>query len=141
MSLLCFALALFRNDVFLARACAWLLIHVFLGFLGSFLVHEVAHWVAFRYLCHGVEEIRIESSIVRFSLVPRGWMTGYQIVVVALAGPLASLVVGWALLAVPATYGIEWWYLAHVAFLCPVFGDGMAVCVGAKARGGRVWLP
>ncbi|MEU8660349.1 hypothetical protein [Actinoplanes philippinensis] len=104
---------------------AWLLaLHVAGGAAGSYLLHEGGH-VLVLSACPGVRDIGIHSGLLRFSVVPRGEITRTESILTALAGPGVCGLAGLALLAGGSP--LAWWYLAHLAFLLPVFGDGRSI--------------
>lgn len=121
----------------LAEPLIWVLIHALGGLMLGFMIHELAHLIALRVLAPNVGIVSLEITPLRVSLHPHGYMTGWQVAAVAAAGPGACTVVGAILWALPVNYGLHWWYLTHVIFLLPIFGDGHALVrgllLGAKA--------
>ncbi|WP_146252255.1 hypothetical protein [Streptomyces carminius] len=107
-----------------------------LGLVASFALHESAHVVALRRV-RTVTRIALERTAWRTSVVPEGTMTARQTAGVALAGPLSCVAVG-ALLWLPdLDRSLAWWYLAHAAFLLPLFGDGRALRHALRTARGR----
>ncbi len=110
------------------------------GVVGSFAVHESAHVVALRP-GRGITHVGLEQTWLRLSVVPIGRADGRTVVVAALAGPLACVAVGGLgllaaaaltpLVALPTAWC--WAFVAHVAFLLPVFGDGRVLARAALA--------
>lgn len=126
------------GDGMLLRAAGRLELLAAVGVAGAFAVHEVAH-VAVLRRCEGVTHLVVTATPARFSVEPRGRITPRQVVGVALAGPGAAAVAGLVLwIAVPAV-DLHWWFLAHLAFLLPVFGDGRSLLV-ALSRSQRASL-
>lgn len=101
---------------------------VALGLVGAFALHEVAHVVLLRRIAT-VRTIVLERTAWRFSVVPRGAISPPQAAAVAVAGPAASALVGVALRVTGVDLWLSWWFLAHAAFLLPVFGDGRALVI------------
>jgi hypothetical protein len=94
-----------------------------LGLVVPFALHESAHALVLKRI-RTVTHITIERTAWRTSVIPEGSMTARQTAVVALAGPSACVAVG-ALLWLPGLdRSLAWWYLAHIVFLLPFFGDG-----------------
>ena len=107
------------------------------GLAGGFAVHEVAH-VAVLRRCAGVSHLVVSSTWWRFSLEPRGSITAAQVVGVALAGPGAAAAVGLVLWAALPGAGLHGWFLVHLVFLLPVFGDGRSLVLGVRELPWRV---
>ncbi len=111
-----------------------------IGLGGAFAVHEVAHAAVLRH-CPGVSHLIVSATPWRLSLEPRGVITPGQVVRVALAGPGTTAAVGLVLWVAVPQAGLHWWFLAHLLFLLPVFGDGRSLLIGAtrsvrtRARG------
>ncbi|WP_433794752.1 hypothetical protein [Actinoplanes sp. CA-252034] len=104
---------------------SWLLVaHVVGGATGSYLLHESGHVLVLSG-CSGVHDIEVRSGLLRFSVVPHGSITRAEGILTALAGPGLCALAGLALLA--AGSPVTWWYLAHLIFLLPVFGDGRSI--------------
>ncbi len=105
---------------------AWVLLAkpATLGLFVPFTLHECAHAFLIRRI-DTVSHISIERTTWRTSVVPEGSMSPRQAGVVALAGPSACVAVGCPLWLLDRS--LAWWYLAHIAFLLPVFGDGRAI--------------
>ncbi|MCI3932697.1 hypothetical protein [Streptomyces sp. AN091965] len=104
---------------------AWVLLAkpAALGLVGSFALHEVAHVLVLKRIST-VTHITIERTACRTSVIPQGTMTTRQMAVVALAGPSACVAMAAVLCLSRLDGSLSWWYLAHIAFLLPVFGDG-----------------
>ncbi|MFJ6728004.1 hypothetical protein ACIQPQ_24210 [Streptomyces sp. NPDC091281] len=97
-----------------------------LGLAASFALHESAHVVVLKRI-RTVTHLTIERTAWRTSVIPEGTMTARQTAVVALAGPAACVAVGALLWVADLDRNLAWWYLAHIAFLLPPFGDGRAL--------------
>lgn len=120
---------------------------VALGLVGAFALHEVAHVMVLRRVST-VTTVLVERTTWRFSVIPQGTISPRQSMTVAFAGPAACALVGVGLRASQADPWLSWWFLAHTAFLLPVFGDGRALVSGLLRwrveengrddRGGRV---
>ncbi|NJQ01889.1 hypothetical protein [Streptomyces zingiberis] len=114
---------------------AWLLLvkPAVPGLMLSFALHESAHVVCLKRI-PTVTHITIARTAWRTSVIPEGTMTARQTAVVAVAGPFACALVG-ALLWLPGLdRALAWWYLAHLGFLLPCFGDGRALLHGLRVR-------
>ncbi|MER5888021.1 hypothetical protein ABT160_29740 [Streptomyces sp. NPDC001941] len=104
-----------------------------LGLVASFALHESAHaWALGRM--PGITGITLERTAWRTSVVPHGTMSARQSAAVALAGPVACAAVGAALWLPDLDRPLSWWYLAHLAFLLPCFGDGRALWRAVASR-------
>ncbi len=112
---------------------ALLTLHSTIGLVGSYATHEVGHALALGRM-RGVERVDIRRRPFRFSLVPVGRMTGWQVAGAALAGPLLAVGVGIGLTLVVPASGLQYWFLGHAVFLTPVFGDGRALLAGLALR-------
>lgn len=113
---------------------AWLLLAkpAALGLVAPFALHESAHALVLKRI-RTVTHIAIERTAWRTSVIPEGTMTARQTAAVALAGPAACVAVG-ALLWLPGLdRPLAWWYLAHIGFLLPFFGDGRALLRALRA--------
>ncbi|WP_199042028.1 hypothetical protein [Glycomyces salinus] len=97
-----------------------------LGLICSFALHESAHAAVLKAL-PGITAVTIETGALRTSLVPEGTLTRGENALVALAGPLSCAAVGAGLWLTGLDRSLAWWYLLHLAFLLPVFGDGQAL--------------
>ena len=107
---------------------AWVLLAkpAALGLVSSFALHESAHVLVLKRI-RTVTHIAIERTGWRTSVIPEGTMNARQTAVVALAGPSACVAVGAVLWLSSLDRSLAWWYLAHIVFLLPFFGDGRAV--------------
>ncbi|MEH0582450.1 MULTISPECIES: hypothetical protein [Streptomyces] len=107
---------------------AWLLLAkpAALGLVAPFALHESAHALVLKRI-RTVTHIAIERTAWRTSVIPEGTMTARQTTVVALAGPAACVAVGAFLWLSGLDRPLAWWYLAHIGFLLPFFGDGRAL--------------
>ncbi|MDO5634591.1 MAG: hypothetical protein Q4G34_06945 [Micrococcus sp.] len=117
------------------HATAVLLLHLVLGLLGSFVVHELGHVVALRWWAPGVERIRLDASWTRVSITPVGVLTSGQAIASALAGPGLCVLVGTVIALASPLWGIQVWYLLHAVFVLPCFGDGRAILTVLRRSG------
>jgi hypothetical protein len=104
------------------------------GLIGSFVLHESAHALALKRIST-VTHITIDRTFFRFSVVPSGTMTGRQIAWVAIAGPASCMAVGLPLWISGVDRSLAWWFMAHVVFLLPIFGDGQSLLRGLRRSG------
>lgn len=117
-------LGLSANDSILVGLSAELAVHVVFGFGGSYLLHEAGHIVLLsRY--PSVEGIDVTASWTRFSVHPRGSLSPLQVIAVGLIGPVGCFVIGAGLWLLGSN--LAFWYMGHIIFLLPIFGDGRAV--------------
>lgn len=107
-----------------------------LGLVGSFALHESAHAMVLKAL-PGVTDVTVETGAWRMSLIPEGTITRGENALVALAGPLSCAAVGAGLWLTGIDRSLSWWYLLHLAFLLPPFGDGRALWRSLKAPAER----
>lgn len=103
-----------------------LALHVVVGAAGSYVVHEVGHVIAMGLFCPQVHSIEIRSDFLRFSIVPHGSISRAGSILVALSGPGLCGLLGLLTLQVTGS-SVGWWYVAHLVFLVPPFGDGMSI--------------
>lgn len=122
------------GDAMLLRAAARLELLAAVGLGVAFAIHEMAHAAALRR-CSGISHVVLTATPWRFSLEPRGTMTSGQLAAVAVAGPAATAVTGLVLWAAAPRAGLHWWFLAHLVFLLPVFGDGRSLVLASRAVG------
>ena len=115
---------------------AWVLLvkPATLGLVASFALHESAHVLVLKRI-RTVTHIAIERTAWRTSVIPEGTMTATQTAVVALAGPSACVAVGALLWLSGLDRSLAWWYLAHIVFLLPFFGDGRALWYSLRGTG------
>ncbi|WP_255771677.1 hypothetical protein [Pseudarthrobacter sulfonivorans] len=123
---------------YLAELALWLVIN-FACLLGGFLIHEGAHALAGRRF-RGISSFVVSSSMFRFSIAPVGRLYGWQIAVMALAGPVAAAAAGLVLWAAVPGLLLHWWFWPHLVFLAPLFGDGRSLVVGIRHWSARVPL-
>lgn len=110
-------------------------LHLLAGLLGSFVVHEMGHWAVLA-LSPSVREVAVERSIFRISLLPLGKISVGEACAAALAGPVSAVVFGGFFWLFARNLGIHYWYIVHMLFLLPLFGDGRAlVYLCSKFRG------
>ena len=110
-----------------------LTLHVVAGAAGSYVVHEVGHVVCMGLLCRGVRSIDVRSDFLRFSITPQGVISRTESILVALSGPGLCGLLGVVVLQVSGS-SIAWWYILHVLFLIPPFGDGMSILRACTMR-------
>lgn len=122
-----------HGDMVFLGPAGRLLVLVYGGLLGSYVVHECAHVLALRRM-PGVTRIEVERSVWRFSIIPSGTMSARQVVVVAAAGPLSAVAVGLLLVLVGLDRVLGAVYLVHGIQLLPVFGDGRALISGLRGN-------
>ncbi|SCK06219.1 hypothetical protein [Streptomyces sp. WMMB 322] len=115
---------------------AWVLLvkPAALGLVAAFALHESAHVVVLKRI-GTVTHIAVERTVLRTSVVPEGTMTARQAAAVALSGPSACFAVGAVLWLSGLDRSLSWWYLAHIVFLLPFFGDGRALRQSLRADG------
>ncbi|WP_270244562.1 hypothetical protein [Cutibacterium acnes] len=108
---------------------------VVVGVLGSYLIHEIGHWLALSVTSPDAEA-RWESTLLRISLIVRGSSSPRAIAVNAAAGPLACVALGALTLLIGGGLPSEarstvrvigWIYVAHAVFLIPPSTDGNTV--------------
>ena len=108
---------------------------VVVGVLGSYLIHEIGHWLALSVTSPDAEA-RWESTLLRISLIVRGSSSPRAIAVNAAAGPLACVALGALTLLIGGGLPFEarstvrvigWIYVAHAVFLIPPSTDGNTV--------------
>lgn len=114
----------------------WVCEPAVLGLVGSFTLHESAHVLALRRV-RTVTRVAIERTAWRTSVIPEGTMTGREAAGVAAAGPLACVLAGLLLWLPDLDRALAWWYLAHLVFLAPCFGDGRALFGALRRRAGE----
>lgn len=117
-------LGLTINDAALAGFFGTFAFHAVAGLGGSYFLHEAAHLVLLsRY--PSVGKVEVSATWARFSVHPTGTITPLQAIGVGLSGPVACLIVGGVLWQLGSP--VAAWYLGHLVFLLPVFGDGKAI--------------
>lgn len=117
---------------------AWVLLvkPAALGMVASFALHESAHVVVLKRI-HTVTHITVERTALRTSVIPEGTMTARQAAVVALSGPSVCVAVGAVLWLSGLDRPLSWWYLGHLVFLLPFFGDGRALWHSVRSTRGQ----
>lgn len=120
------------SDSAIASMALTFLLHLVVGLIGSFALHEATHSLALTLFAPGIQTIEIVATAWRFSLTPVGTMTGRQVMAVALAGPLSGVAAGMLLFTMAPASPLGLWYLGHALFLLPIFGDGRAVLSGLR---------
>ncbi|MFF0745891.1 hypothetical protein ACFYVL_36415 [Streptomyces sp. NPDC004111] len=116
-------------------AMAWTLLAkpAVLGLVTPFVLHECAHVLVLRCI-PTVTGITVERTAWRTSVLPEGTTTRRQTAAVAVAGPAACAAVGALLWLSGLDRPLSWWYLAHLLFLLPCFGDGRALWGNVRER-------
>ncbi|WP_282697177.1 metalloprotease family protein [Streptomyces sp. CC208A] len=119
-------------------AMAWTLLTKpgVLGLVASFALHESAHVLVLRRTST-VTHITVERTAWRTSVIPHGTLTPRATALVALAGPTACAALGALLWLSALDRALAWWYLAHLVFLLPCFGDGRALWRAAREARNR----
>lgn len=112
------------GDSALVGLFAELVGHVILGLGGSYLLHETAHLVLLSKY-PSVQGIDVKASWSRFSVHPHGTLSAHQTITVGASGPVACGLIGIVLWMLDSTLAL--WYIGHLIFLLPIFGDGKAV--------------
>ncbi|WP_242882237.1 hypothetical protein [Actinomadura litoris] len=107
-----------------------------LGVVGSYALHESAHVVVLKRI-PTVTHLRLDRALWRTSVRAEGTLTARQIVAVAMAGPLACVMVGGVLWVSALDRALAWWFLAHGLLLLPFFGDGRSIIRGLRASWSR----
>ncbi|WP_216387108.1 hypothetical protein [Arcanobacterium phocae] len=133
-----FFVAFFYQDRYLfALGCAFLR-HLVCGIVLGFLVHEIAHVVFICLTMNELMRIELEFNLFRFSVRGIGSSTGRGIFATALSGPIVAVVFGFILSIVFPDSGLLGWYVLHLLFLLPIFGDGRALVFGVRNWGRQV---
>ncbi|MCD8077975.1 MAG: hypothetical protein LUE63_06325 [Lachnospiraceae bacterium] len=110
----------------------------FLGVFGSFAVHEYFHILALKG--YGIRLVRVQSSLLRISIIPEEALEGGKLVLFSVAGPGACMIVGGLLYVLGGVCNIETCkivaviYLFHIVNLFPLLGDGRMVVKGLLTR-------
>ena len=124
-------LSLSSGELVWVRVAGYVEILAVVGLAGAFAVHEVAH-VAVLRRCGGVSGVVMTATPWRFSLEPRGVITHRQVAAVAVAGPAAATGVGLVLWVGLPQAALHWWFIAHLVFLLPIFGDGRSLVLALR---------
>ncbi|WP_374010150.1 hypothetical protein [Leifsonia sp. LS-T14] len=132
--------AVTASDVNLAGLAGGFTLHALVGLVGSFALHEAAHTGALRRAAPGIRSITLTLTGLRMSLTPAGTIVGKQIAFVALMGPLLTAAAGAVLWATVPDLRLHLWFIGHVVFLAPCFGDGRAIITGARRWSSSVEL-
>lgn len=103
-----------------------------IGFVGSFAIHEYMHCLCFR--CNNVSEIEVCATFMRFSLRIRGPISPKGKIVAAFSGPCGCFIIGIVLRIVNGLFYhsstislLSFVYLFHLINLLPCFGDGRTI--------------
>lgn len=126
----CLVAALLTADSYLFEMGVWLALH-FGCLLAGFVIHELGHAVTAR-ICPGVVDLHVSVNIFRFSLSPVGTLFGWQVALISLVGPFSSCLAGALLLLTAPGLSVHYWFLLHLVFLAPAFGDGRSLIVGLR---------
>lgn len=132
LAITCLVLGIISNDTVLIHVVLLLLTHTLVGCLASYWVHEAAHAYVMR-LFKSIEDVYLTAGAFRLSLTPTGSLLGWQVAVIALAGPCAAAAVGGVLKLILDDSALYLWYLLHLLFLLPMFGDGKSLIIGLRA--------
>ena len=124
--------SLLIGDYFLVQlSCKFLMVY-YLGLILPYTLHEYFHAKLLEYF---KVDIKIEYTVFRFSIIALTEMSGISEILVALVGPVGVFMIGLLLWISNITfYGINlnfltYFYLFHLIFLLPVFGDGKIVLI------------
>lgn len=134
-------LCLIMNDYSIYRVCVWITLHLFLGLLPSYTIHELGHVVLLQRTMRCLTCVVVSSSVFSFSITPHGSTTGRGIFLSSLAGPLLTASIGIVLFVTVPFFQIHLWYFLHVLFILPVFSDGRSMVFGLLRWNSFVHLP
>jgi hypothetical protein len=125
-------LGLAADDTVLVTLFSQITLHAIAGLGGSYFLHECAHiFLLANY--PSIKCVDVATSWTRFSLHPQGTLTPLQMTAVGAVGPLGCVAVGAVLWLTNSS--LAYWYLGHIIFLLPIFGDGRAIIFSlAKMR-------
>ncbi|WP_433861874.1 hypothetical protein [Streptomyces sp. L7] len=132
LSSACAGLSVVAMAPALAQLAGAFLLHALGGLLASYVVHESAHAALLRRTT-GIQVVEVITTFSRFTFAPKGVLRGRNIAMIGGAGPIAAFGTGVALLVLVPALGLHWWYLGHLLFLLPVFGDGKSILVGVRS--------
>lgn len=122
-------------DASLAIAALQIVLLYVCGVLAPFFVHEWMHAVV-ALTADGVRGVVIERTLLRFSVIPVGTLGARAVALGAAAGPGACGVIGVACVAAGAElFGA--FFLGHLLFLLPCFGDGRMLFLAIFRRNVR----
>lgn len=107
--------------------------HIMFGFAASFAIHETTHAMVLSR-CPGVTHITIHRTAWRFSLTPLGTLTPLEAAAGAVAGPGVTVLVGAGLYLTGLDTTLALWYLCHLVFLLPFFGDGKTLITALRHK-------
>ena len=125
-------LGIVAGDPFLVTLSGQFLMVYGLGLILPYTLHEYFHA---KLLLWFKVAIKIEQTVWRVSIIAVTQLSALPAILVALAGPLGVALIGLLLRAVTLTiHGIKlnflaYFYLSHLMFLLPFFGDGQVVLI------------
>lgn len=131
--------------LFLKLEVAFLTVQQFtliISLLISFMLHEYFHILSFKIL-KKKGAVRIESTLLRISIIPLFHLSNYQIVMMAMMGPLICFTIGLILFMTASSQlmmYVSYIFLLHIIFLLPPFGDGMMIIkayLSSQLKGGE----
>ena len=127
-------LGLAVGDDFLVTLSGQFLMIYGLGLILPYTLHEYFHA---KLLLWFKVAIKIEQTVFRVSILPLTQLSAFSGTIVALVGPLGVVLIGLLLHGITLTiHGINlnflaYFYLSHLMFLLPFFGDGQVVLINS----------
>lgn len=97
-----------------------------------FAIHEFGHGVAIKYV-RGVEYIELSRTLFRTSVTVHGAISPNMAMLISLMGPLPCALIGAVLWSIGYPV-VAVFYLGHLLFLIPPFGDGQQLLRGLLSR-------
>lgn len=101
---------------------------LFFGLFLSYTIHEYAHIFIMKLLYDG--HIQLEIKWYRISIIPKFDVQGYELILIALSGPLMCVLIAVVLFIIQyylsnyLIFILSMVYATHVINILPVFGDG-----------------
>lgn len=135
------AISRYYQDAFIFVLGVMFLKHLYCGLITGFLVHEITHALLISITMRDLKQLQIESTFMRFSIQAVGSSTGRGVFLTALSGPMAVVTFGVFIYFVFPNSGLLGWYVVHLFFLFPFFGDGRAIIFGLRHWRSVVHLP
>ncbi|EOH88889.1 hypothetical protein UAO_01995 [Enterococcus villorum ATCC 700913] len=123
-------LSIFAYDFTLIAITFHFIIIYYIGVIGSFIIHEWAHFKLLDYL---KIPYFLDVKPWRMSFVTLKKMTPKVQIIISLSGPFFSGLIGFLLLFINYFLNsgiinfLAYLYLAHLLFLFPIFGDGRSI--------------
>ncbi|MDO4666021.1 MAG: hypothetical protein Q4A71_07490 [Actinomycetaceae bacterium] len=87
-----------------------------------------------------LNDIYIESSFVRFSIRVVGSSTGRGIFFTAIGAPVTVAAFGMIMNIWFPNFDLLGWYIFHLIYLLPFFGDGKAMIFGIRHWSSVIYL-